>query len=406
MRWSEKRKVGTVEAQKPTELANTLIAVTNPSVMATASGAIPVAGAGMLAPGTRLDQYLIEREIGSGGMGVVYEARDGLLDRGVALKVLPPQLCQYPEYVRRFAREAQIQARIDSPHVVTVHGLMEREVGLVLVMEHLQGETLAERLRRAGPLSVKEAVEIFEQACLGAEHIHRAGVIHQDLKPANIFITASGHVKLLDFGVARLLDEQRLALGGTMMGTLLYMSPEQIKGREVDFRSDVYTIGISLFEAVTGRLPFERKTHYALMHAHVQENPPPPRRYQAEIPAELEKVMLKAIAKEPARRFQTVTELRRALLRHRPKWLGERRRRRSPLKPTADLLARRVSPAYALTSVRKEVTIKRMLLGTLALDVLLLAGIIALIALAPISGYRFTHTPQATSVLMAPATKH
>lgn len=343
----------------------------------------PTVNGGPPAPGGQLDQYLIEREIGAGGMGVVYQARDRLLDRPVALKVLPPSLCTHPEYLRRLAREAQIQANIDSPYVVTVHALMEREGALVLVMEYLQGETLEQRLRRAGPLSVAEAVDVFEQACVGIEHIHGVGIIHQDLKPTNLFITSSGRVKLMDFGVARRLDDSRIVDCGSMMGTLLYMSPEQIKGREVDFRADVYTLGITLFEALTGHLPFERRTHYALMHAHVQENPPPPSRYQREIPRGLEKVILKAIAKEPNRRYQTITEFRHALHRYRSRW------RRTPAAGRARSVAmrveRRLYPRHALAVQGAPPGIRRLLLGSLSLDVLLLTGIIGVLAFAALS---------------------
>ncbi len=343
---------------------------------------LPVAANGDgLAAGTQLDQYRIEREIGAGGMGVVYEARDARLDRLVAIKVLPPRLCAQDEHLRRFAREAQIQAYIDSPHIVSVHALVEREVGLVLVMEHLQGESLAQRLRR-GPLPVPEAIDIFEQACVGVEHVHRAGIIHRDLKPANIFITSRGRIKLMDFGVARRLDDDRLLDCGSMMGTLLYMSPEQIKGREIDTRSDIYTLGITLFETLTGRLPFERKTHYALMHAHVQENPPPPSRYQREIPHGLEKVILKAIAKEPHRRFQTIVEFRQALTRYRARWRRARaaRERRRPIDV---LIARRLYPRYALTAPGAH-RVRRLLLGTPLADVLL--ALTALSALALLLG--------------------
>lgn len=329
-----------------------------------------------LVPGSRLDHYLIEGQVGVGGMGVVHKAHDTLLDRKVALKILPPHLCENPDFVRRFANEARVQARIDSPHVVTLHALMEKELGLVLVMEYLEGETLEQRLRHQGPLSVKEAIDMFDQASLGVKHIHLMGIVHQDLKPANIFMTADGRIKLLDFGVAKLIDDQGVAQGGTMIGTLLYISPEQIKGREVDFRSDIYTLGVTLFEAVTGRLPFERKTNYALMHAHVQENPPPPRKYQAEIPRELEKVILKAIAKEPNRRFQTITDFRRALLRHRLS-------RRTSFGAEPALMPPTRSTPGALTHYRAndfgQAAAKRTLLGSFAFDGLLLVAIAALL---------------------------
>jgi serine/threonine protein kinase len=267
-----------------------------------------------LEPGSMVGRYLTLSRIGVGGMGIVYRAHDTELNRTVALKVLPPNLKKYPEYLKRFHTEAQAQARLNSPHVVTLYELMDHPVGQVLVLEYVEGETLESRLRHYGPLSVPEAMRVFEQAMRGVEHIHRMGVVHRDLKPSNIFITRDGEIKLMDFGIARLMDNHDPSQNGAMVGTLLYISPEQINGRETDCRSDVYTLGISLFEAVTGRLPFERRTDYGLMHAHVQENPPSPKEFQRRLPRELVSVILKAIAKDPNRRFQTVTEFRTALL--------------------------------------------------------------------------------------------
>ena len=267
-----------------------------------------------LEPGSMVGRYLTLSRIGVGGMGIVYRAHDTELNRTVALKVLPPKLSKYPEYLKRFHTEAQAQARLNSPHVVTLYELMDHPVGQVLVLEYVEGETLESRLRHYGPLSVPEAMRVFEQAMRGVEHIHRMGVVHRDLKPSNIFITRDGEIKLMDFGIARLMDNHDPSQNGAMVGTLLYISPEQINGRETDCRSDVYTLGISLFEAVTGRLPFERRTDYGLMHAHVQENPPSPKEFQRRLPRELVSVILKAIAKDPNRRFQSVTEFRTALL--------------------------------------------------------------------------------------------
>jgi hypothetical protein len=267
-----------------------------------------------LEPGSMVGRYLTLSRVGVGGMGVVYRAHDTELNRTVALKVLPPHLCRHPEYLRRFRTEARAQARLNSPHVITLFELMEHPAGEILVLEYVEGETLESRLRHYGPLPAAEAVRVFDQALRGLEHIHRMGVVHRDLKPSNIFITRDGTVKLMDFGIARLLDNQDPSQTGAMVGTLLYISPEQINGRETDARSDIYTIGVSLFEAVTGRLPFERRSDYALMHAHVQENPPSPKEFQRRLPPELESVILKAIEKDPARRFQSAAEFRTALM--------------------------------------------------------------------------------------------
>src|SRR3989344_452629 len=269
---------------------------------------------GPLEPGSMVGRYLTLSRIGVGGMGIVYRAHDTELNRTVALKVLPPKLSKYPEYLKRFHTEAQAQARLNSPYVVTLFEFMEHPVGQVLVLEYVEGEALESRLRHYGPLSVPEAVRVFEQTMRGVEHIHRMGVVHRDLKPGNIFITRDGEIKLMDFGIARLMDNHDPSQNGAMVGTLLYISPEQINGRETDCRSDIYTLGISLFETVTGRLPFERRTDYALMHAQVQENPPSPKEFQRRLPPDLESVILKAMAKDPNRRFQTMAEFRTALL--------------------------------------------------------------------------------------------
>lgn len=268
-----------------------------------------------LRPGDQLNRFRILERLGGGGMGVVYRAEDTELERIVALKILPPHLCRNPEYVSRFRGEARAQARFNNPHVITLYSFLELPEGEVLVLEYVAGETLAERLRRVGPLPVSEALRLFEQALLGVEHIHRSGVVHRDLKPSNIFITSDERVKLMDFGVARLTDAPDGWTQGAMVGTLLYISPEQINGRETDARSDVYTMGISLFETLTGRLPFERRSDYALMHAHVQETPPRPKQFHRRIPPALEWVVLKAIEKQPERRFQSAAEFRMALLK-------------------------------------------------------------------------------------------
>jgi len=271
-------------------------------------------GTELLEPGSKVGHYLTLNRIGVGGMGVVYRAHDTELNRTVALKVLPPRLQKHSEFLKRFHTEAQAQARLNSPYIVTLFELMDHHVGQVLVLEYVEGETLESRLRRSGPLAIPEAIRVFEQVMRGVEHIHRMGVVHRDLKPSNIFITRDGDIKLMDFGIAQLMDHQDPSQNGAMVGTLLYISPEQINGRDTDERSDIYTLGISLFETITGRLPFERRTDYALMHAHVMENPPSPREYLRRMPPELEAVILKAIAKDPNRRYQSVTEFRTALL--------------------------------------------------------------------------------------------
>jgi serine/threonine-protein kinase len=265
--------------------------------------------------GATIGNYLIVSKIGEGGMGIVYKAHDTTLDRTVALKVLSPHLFRNQEFLNRFRVEAQAQARLNGPNIVTLHSMFEIPGSLVLVMEYVEGHTLDQRLHNEGRLSVASTVWVFEQALLGVERAHRMGIVHRDLKPSNIFITNTHEVKLMDFGVAKILDSKANTQSGSMIGTLMYISPEQIKGQDADFRSDIYTLGITLYQAVTGVLPFEKKTDYEYMNAHLHEAPLPPTSLQPAIPQELEDIILKAMDKEPNRRFQNAHEFRKALLK-------------------------------------------------------------------------------------------
>ena len=267
-----------------------------------------------LGPGSMLGNYLIISQIGEGGMGVVYRAMDTVLDRTVALKILPPHLLQSPDFMHRFRTEAYAQARLHHPNIVTLYSMLEIPAGFVLVMEHVEGQTLQQRIRSEGPLEPDRALWIFEQALQGVAYAHHMGIVHRDLKPDNVFITHKNEVKIMDFGVAKILDNKEPTRSRSMVGTLLYISPEQINGRDADIRSDIYTLGISLFEAVTGRLPFERRTDYGLMHAHILEQPPRPRQLKRDLPKELERVILRAIEKEPDKRYQSAREFHAALL--------------------------------------------------------------------------------------------
>jgi serine/threonine-protein kinase len=322
------------------------------------------ASAPALEPGTQVDRYLIVEQLGGGGMGMVYRALDTELSRDVALKLLPRRQCP-PEQLTRFRAEAQAQARLRSPHIVTLYSLLELPMGSILVLEYIEGETLEARIRFSGPLAPEHAVGLFDQILRGVEHMHQMGVVHRDLKPSNLVLTKSGHVKIMDFSIAKLLDQDVYA-PGTMLGTLLYIPPEQISGRSSDARSDIYTLGVSLYQAVTGRLPYERQTDYALMHAHVQERPPNPRSLVPSVPKDLERVILKAIEKEPSRRFQTAADFRQALLRVSP---GDGH-------AAAALPANAFGPALPAVGARRSG--RRLLIG-FALDLLLVASIAALL---------------------------
>jgi eukaryotic-like serine/threonine-protein kinase len=318
-----------------------------------------------LEPGARLDRYLILSRLGGGGMVTVYKARDTELDREVALKVLGRPYCHQPELLNRFRVEAQIQARLHSPHIVTLYSLLELPHAAVLVLECMEGDTLDHRLRKGGPLSEVEAVHIFDQALRGLAHVHEMGIIHRDLKPSNLFLTTGGQIKIIDFSVAKMPHQDIYPLG-TMVGTLLYISPEQVRGRPVDIRSDIYALGVSLYEAVTGRLPFVRTTDYGLMHAHVQDAPASPRELQPSLSPGLARVIMKAIEKDPKNRYRNAQEFRAALLR-----LGILTDVMDPALP-----ANAFGPAPLPAAPRHS---ERRVFGGFALDLLLVATAVSLL---------------------------
>ena len=362
--------------QKAENLPDTLALYENsgwPVVDSITSAVEPDMPPACIVPGFTVGNYRVDSVLGEGGMGMVYKAHDMLLNRTVALKVLPPRLLHNREFLHRFRTEAQAQARLNSPNVVTLYSLLEVSAGLILVMEYVEGQTLDKRLQ-SGLLSVDEAVRIFNLVLQGVESAHQMGIVHRDLKPGNIFITSQNEIKIMDFGVARILDSRDHTLAGSMLGTLLYIAPEQINGKEADFRSDIYTLGISLFEAVTGRLPFERTTDYSLMHAHILEKPPKPRTLRRKVPKQLERVILKAIEKDPHKRFQSAAEFRVALVRHANPGLAVLLRpTRTPIKNTLLL------PALHRSILDRRGETHHNKLGGLGFDLVLIAMVVGLV---------------------------
>lgn len=260
--------------------------------------------------GRRLGKYEIQSEIGRGGMGMVYRGFDPTLQRTVAVKVLPPQLAMDPNFVRRFQREAILAAQLKHPNIVTIHDVGEHEDINFIVMEYLEGATLDRWLSR-GLLSLDQVNRIVHQVADALDYAHKRGVVHRDIKPSNIMVAEDGHVTLMDFGLVRASEGAALTQTGAIMGTPEYMAPEQAQGTTVDYRADIYAFGIVIYRLLVGQLPFERNTTPALMHAHVYEAPPPPRQLRPELPVALEGVVLKAIAKQPADRYQSAGQLAR-----------------------------------------------------------------------------------------------
>ena len=252
-------------------------------------------------------------KIGEGGMGEVFLARDPLLQRDVAIKALRPELAARADLVERFRCEAVALARLSHHNIATLYNFFSHDGRWYMVMELVRGEPLDKLLARRGPLPWREVVGLALQALDGLEHAHRAGIVHRDLKPANMTLTPDGVLKLMDFGVARILQSARLTRTGHLIGTIEYMSPEQILGRDVDGRSDLYSLTIVLYELLTGRVPFKRDSDYALMRSQVEEAPPPPRGSCAQLPPSLEAALLRGLAKSPEQRFADAAGYRAAI---------------------------------------------------------------------------------------------
>ncbi len=246
-------------------------------------------------------------------MGVVYKAVDTGLDRMVAMKVLNPDLSKNPDLVERFRAEARAQANLNHTNLATLYAFMVHQGTAIMVMEFVEGETFAQMIRRRGPIPEVEAVPLFKQALLGIGYAHRSGIIHRDIKPSNLMLNKNGLVKVMDFGIAKVLGAQSMTRTGAQLGTLAYMSPEQIQNRSVDIRSDIYELGITLYEMLSGHLPFESDSEFQIMQDHVYTAPPPPSKYYPYINKGIEKVILKSLEKNSDMRFQTVEQFGAAL---------------------------------------------------------------------------------------------
>jgi tetratricopeptide (TPR) repeat protein len=260
--------------------------------------------------GTVLSQrYRIDSQLGEGGMGVVYSAHDTLLQRPVAIKTLSPAFLG-PDGARRFLREAQAVARLNHPHIVSIYDAVEEGGTFAIVMERVEGKTLRETL----PVPIDRLIEITRQILQALEFAHTQGIVHRDIKPENIIITIDGTAKLMDFGLARSEGRSRMTQTGMIVGTVAYLAPEQALGGQVDARSDLYSLGAVLYEAVAGKPPFESDDPVSVITQHINVPPVAPHWHNAAVPQTLENTILKLLAKDPARRFQTAQEVLAALI--------------------------------------------------------------------------------------------
>ena len=255
--------------------------------------------------GQTISHFKIQEKLGAGGMGEVYLAEDTQLDRKVALKFLLTQYTSDPEAVERFKREAKAAAALNHPNIITVHEVGEHEGQTFIAMEYVKGESLRDRMKRE--LSSEDALELISQVCEGLSKAHKADIVHRDIKPENIMIDEDGRVRVLDFGLAKLRNVSKLTQTATTLGTLNYMSPEQLQGLEIDARTDTWSVGVVLYEILTGKLPFGGDYEANLIYSILNDEPAP-------IPTDdvlqgLDNLISEALAKNSEERYARISEL-------------------------------------------------------------------------------------------------
>ena len=263
--------------------------------------------------GVTIGKYRVESRLGRGGMGSVYKAVDETLGREVAIKSLNADVSD-GALLKRFRAEAVTLARLNHPNIATLFELTEHEGQLLMIMEFVRGETLDRTAQHSGPMAVERATRLALQVLDALGHAHRSGVVHRDLKPANVMLTESGLVKVMDFGLARMIGTEHLTNDGFMVGTPAYMSPEQVLGRDIDGRTDLYAMGVVLYRLLTGQLPFNADSGIAMVQKQINDEPTPARQVRADLPEAAEQILMRALAKSPDARYQTADEFKTALM--------------------------------------------------------------------------------------------
>ncbi|HEX6987871.1 MAG TPA: Stk1 family PASTA domain-containing Ser/Thr kinase, partial [Bacillota bacterium] len=268
-------------------------------------------------------RYALGRQIGAGGMAVVYEAVDGILDRRVAVKVLRPEFAHDAQFLRRFSREARAAAQLCHPNIVQVYDVGRDGNVDYIVMEYVDGRTLKDKIQEEAPFKPSVAVNLARQVLEALRHAHQHGVVHRDIKPQNILLTPTGEVKVTDFGIARAVGGSTLADTEGVIGTAHYLSPEQAKGRFTGAQSDLYSLGVVLYEMLAGQLPFDGDTAVTVAVKHLQEQAPPLRSLNERVPPALELIVERALAKDTAQRYGSADDFLADLARYRTRNLDE-----------------------------------------------------------------------------------
>ncbi len=260
------------------------------------------------------ERYKIKNQIGSGGMALVYEAQDILLDRKVAIKMLRPEFVSDEDFINKFRHEAKAVARITHPNVVSIYDIVESEDSLYLVMEYIEGKDLKTVIKDRGKLSIVEALDIANQVTAGVEVAHNNNIIHCDIKPHNILLTENNQIKVTDFGIARAVSTSTMTITDTIMGSAHYFSPEQAQGKEINTYSDIYSIGVVLYEMISGEVPFKGDSPISVALKHIQNDPEELKSVMPSVPEQVNDLVMKTLSKEPEDRFSNASEFREELV--------------------------------------------------------------------------------------------
>ena len=259
--------------------------------------------------GKIIDNYRVVSVLGKGGMGIVYKAYDTKLDRYVAIKMLNASAHDKERFIERFKREAKNQAKLSHPNIVAVYGFIEYSNLLGIVMEYVEGESLEKVIDRQGRFNLYDVIYILKQLLLGMGYAHSKGFVHRDIKPSNIILNKEGITKIMDFGISKSLYDNSVTKTGSKIGTVFYMSPEQVRGQEVTNRSDIYSIGCTVYEMIVGQPPFDYTSEYEVMDGHLKKTPTKISEKLTSVPEQVDKIVLKALEKSPMNRYSSCEEM-------------------------------------------------------------------------------------------------
>ena len=289
-------------------------------------------------------RYKINRTIGVGGMAIVYEATDLMTNKRVALKMLKDSISDNAQALRRFINESKAVAMLNHPNIVKILDVSVKTDHKFIVMEHINGITLREYMNRKGVLDWREAAAFISQILLALDHAHLKGVIHRDIKPQNIMVMEGGVIKVADFGIAKIPNAETVTMVDHAVGTIYYISPEQAKGKKIDERSDIYSLGVMFYEMVTGQLPFLAENSYGIMMKHISETPTAPTKLNAKLPLGVEQIILCAMEKDVVNRYQSASQMLRHIYRiQRDPTTIFQRQRPAPRTPTAEVAIKRTT---------------------------------------------------------------